>query len=300
MLDTNTKFQIRDLLSRLRGVKTNGSGWVAFCPSHDDTHRSLSIFHGRDGKEHIHCHAGCPFSSIMDALGVGHNIRFEPAPALAPNPTETPLDCEKILRRCRDDTVTPRLQRLSEKIGISVQSLRRLGACWHDAHQAWAFPMRDGAGNLIGIRLRTESGDKFAVRGSHAGLFIPADLSPDGPIGICEGPTECGAIMDLGFPVIGRPSCSGGIHHITIFLRAHPKREVVIFCNRDQAKTIPGGKTLRPGQDGAMHLAAEIHRPTRIIMPPKHKDFRAWFQEGATRNVVDWLISNTRYVLRGI
>ncbi len=49
------------ILERLRGVQRAGSGWLAFCPAHDDQHkRSLSVGVADDGKTLLKCHAaGC-------------------------------------------------------------------------------------------------------------------------------------------------------------------------------------------------------------------------------------------------
>ena len=59
-----------DAAARLDNVewKPNGS-FTALCPAHDDQHRnSLSISEGDDGKLLIHCHTGCAFEDVMEAL----------------------------------------------------------------------------------------------------------------------------------------------------------------------------------------------------------------------------------------
>jgi hypothetical protein len=58
------------------------------------------------------------------------------------------------------------LQRLGGVLGVSAGSLSRLGAAWFAGGPAWSFPMRNGAGEIIGIRLRSEDGSKYAVTGS--------------------------------------------------------------------------------------------------------------------------------------
>lgn len=57
------------VLSRLQGVRRNGSGWQALCPAHADKNPSLSI-NVRDGKILLHCHAGCSQEAVCAALSI--------------------------------------------------------------------------------------------------------------------------------------------------------------------------------------------------------------------------------------
>lgn len=57
----------------------SGDGWVACCPAHDDKSPSLSI-NDCYGRVLVHCHAGCPQDSVIDALrglGLWHTVRPE-------------------------------------------------------------------------------------------------------------------------------------------------------------------------------------------------------------------------------
>jgi len=289
-----------DILSRLKGVKRSGNGWTAFCPCHEDKHRSLSIFIGKDGHRiFLKCHAGCLWPDVFASIGLKKNGNFTVPSYYKPEKElEEKPDFESILKRCREDTLTPRLEKLSKLLGVSIDSLKRLGFKWHEAHKAWAIPMRDGTGKIVGIRLRAEDGKKWAIKGSENGLFIPSDLSGEGPICFCEGPTDNLALLDLGYPVIGRANCNSGISFITMYLRQFPKREVIIFSNRDEKKIQKNGGILLPGQDGAVKLAQEIYRPVKIILPPFNKDFRIWINEGCTKTYLDLVIKNTRYFAR--
>jgi len=64
---------VRDVLSKLRGVRKSGSGWSAKCPAHDDEQNSLSIGEGDGGKILLRCHAGCSFESIAPLVGFTAN-----------------------------------------------------------------------------------------------------------------------------------------------------------------------------------------------------------------------------------
>ena len=101
-------------------------------------------------------------------------------------------------------------------LGVSVESLRRLGVGWSAKHRAWAFPMSNAAGDVLGIRLRLPGGKKLSVKGGKEGLVHsrrgPLRL-PSGRLLllIAEGPTDTAALLDLGFSAVGRPSCTGGV-----------------------------------------------------------------------------------------
>jgi hypothetical protein len=58
------------VLSRLRGKRRSGGGWIACCPAHEDRSPSLSICEGRDGRVLIYCHAGYPTTAVLAALGL--------------------------------------------------------------------------------------------------------------------------------------------------------------------------------------------------------------------------------------
>ena len=62
---------IGSILAKLEGVCEAGrDAWVARCPAHDDSNPSLSVKVVEGGKVLLKCHAGCPFESIVAALGL--------------------------------------------------------------------------------------------------------------------------------------------------------------------------------------------------------------------------------------
>ncbi|MQA01740.1 MAG: AAA family ATPase [Streptosporangiales bacterium] len=50
-------------------VITNGTGHKAQCPAHDDRNPSLSV-RGIEGQALLHCHAGCDWRDVLDALAL--------------------------------------------------------------------------------------------------------------------------------------------------------------------------------------------------------------------------------------
>lgn len=183
---------------------------------------------------------------------------------------------------------------LAQELGVSEKSLIRLQVGWNG--YAFTFPMSDAKGNIIGIRIRGKQG-KWSIPGSRNGIFWPAGVHRDEtPLVICEGATDCAALLDLGYNVIGRPSCSSGTEYILEFLRGK-KRDVIIMADNDSPKTLPDGGTWRPGKEGAFRLAEAIKplcASLKVIKPPFKKDARAWVNKGATREVIDSIIRNTK------
>jgi len=161
-------------------------------------------------------------------------------------------------------------------LGLTSDSLKRLTVGYSPTRRAWLFPMRSAAGVLIGVRLRLADGRKLSIKGGREGLFLPEGIGAGGLLTITEGPTDCAAILDLGFAAIGRPSCRGGVDHLRQLVGRLKPAQVAIVADGD-----------KPGMDGAAalagHLAAYVG-DVRIITPPEpHKDARAWKAAGATR-----------------
>lgn len=179
---------------------------------------------------------------------------------------------------------------LAEALGVSYRALYRLGAAWAPQHCAWAFPMRDGAGAVIGIRLRAMDGRKWAVRGSRAGLICEQTPTGAGPLLVCEGPTDTAAAMTIGFAAVGRPSCRGQEDLLRTVL-CRWRGDVVIVADHDTPKQ--AGQ--RPGLAGALDLAKTLRRPCRIILPPG-KDIREWVRGGARPQDIATAVSDARWL----
>ena len=178
------------------------------------------------------------------------------------------------------------LNMLADKLGVTVESLEALQVGYSVQHGAYSFPMLADHGKVRGIRLRTVEGQKFSVKGGREGLFIPSGVGPAFPFGgggqlmICEGPTDCGALFDLGFNVVGRPSCSGGVQLVVDLVCDWHPDGVAIIADADA-----------PGQRGARYLASRlvgyVASGVRVVTPPAGvKDAREWVRRGASRDDV--------------
>lgn len=237
-------------------------------------------------------------SGYLHKLSQARSTRWTPPPRRASTPPPArPFNWNALWLGWVRRTPQEAVERLSAGLGVSGASLLTLGASWAPEHAAWAFPMYSASREIIGIRLRAESGDKWAVKGSRNGLFWPATALADQreELLVCEGPTTCAALMDLGYDVLGRPSCMTGDGILRDILRVD-RRHVVIVADLDKPTPhMPDGA----GRHGAERLAKDlwrIARSVRIIEPLDGKDARDWIRAGATKAVVDTVIRNARYL----
>ncbi|MBL9001737.1 MAG: hypothetical protein JNK25_11435 [Phycisphaerae bacterium] len=162
-------------------------------------------------------------------------------------------------------------------LGVSIRSLERLGV--GRAPGAWAFPMRDATGRIIGIRTRPDSGGKFCLRGSRLGLFVPDGLEQGGTLLIAEGESDAAALLTLGFAAIGRPGCGNGTRMVCDLVARLRPAMLAIVSDSDE-----------PGLRGAEVLALALTvrcRDVRVVVPPSpHKDARAWANAGVSHDEV--------------
>lgn len=203
--------------------------------------------------------------------------RPQQRPFIAPPPT---INATKIYRAWDAHTPQMQLEDLGGRLGLSIVPLGAVGAAWSPPHAAWAFPMYDGYGEIVGIRLRANDGRKWAVRGSKQGIFI-ANVSPQPTLFVCEGPTDTAAAVELGLFAVGRPNCCCGGAEIKVFARRHDCRRLVIISDND-----------KPGLDGAKKVAAEIKLPFALYVPPA-KDLREFVRLGGTRTMIENTLNNT-------
>jgi hypothetical protein len=167
---------------------------------------------------------------------------------------------------------------LSLSLGVTEDSINALEPIYDPFNQAFGFPMRDGDGNVVGIRLRNVKGDKWAVKGSKEGLFYATDIhGPD--IAVCEGPTDTASAMSIGLQAVGRPSCKGCVEHLKTLLTRIRARRVTIIADNDAPKRLPDGSWWRPGNNGAEELGKLLKREYRVVYPAKGKDIRSWVSQ---------------------
>jgi len=69
---------IDSILSRLDKVRPGRKDgvYMAVCPAHDDNSPSLAVFDHGD-KCGLHCHAGCDYTEVLDAIGLKASDLYE-------------------------------------------------------------------------------------------------------------------------------------------------------------------------------------------------------------------------------
>ena len=299
------------ILDALDGVRRSGKGYVARCPAHDDRSPSLSVGVGEGGRVLVRCFAGCPTPEIVGAVGlamtdlfpaderrgqgryagfaatakrIGRDLPLTNKIAPTPDPRLAGL-AERAWRRGRK-----RLPILADELGVNAVALDALQCGWATAGDladldtrcrssgAWAFPMRDATGTVIGVRLRSPGGFKYSVKGGRQGLFAPRGIAfkPGDPLFVCEGPTDAAALLTLGLMAVGLPSAGqGGDLLLALVRRAKPGR-VLILADDDTA-----------GEQGALTIARFLARggvACRVAsVPGGAKDARAFVNAGGGR-----------------
>lgn len=198
-------------------------------------------------------------------------------------PTVTAEEWEKFASEFQDDLSAGDHRVLAKDLGVSVESLARLAMGWCEEARAFTFPMRDENGAIVGIRLRSSDGRKWALRGSANGLFIPINGGLAGQVFVCEGPTDTAALVTLGFDAIGRPFRSSSPEPIAKALRE--VSEIVVVSDTDA-----DGK--RDAKKLCMSLVGMVDATVKLILPVNGKDARAWVQAGATANLVRFVAAN--------
>jgi len=135
---------LKDVLSKLRGVKRQGDGYIALCPAHDDHNPSLSI-NEKDGKVLLHCFAGCEYTDILKAVGVERK-----------RTKQSRSKKEKPKKQAEGKETGLTLKVYAEAKALSTDHLESHGLedCKHAKRNAVRFPYFDVDGNLVATRYR--------------------------------------------------------------------------------------------------------------------------------------------------
>jgi hypothetical protein len=168
-------------------------------------------------------------------------------------------------------------QRYIRSLGPDPLCFYRLGMAWAAEYKAWAFPMKDGEENIIGVQLRYPDGHKRAVKGSRNGLFIPEQPASKFAI-VCEGASDTAAALSLGYYAVGRQSCAAQSEMLNALIERKGISQVALIYDNDD-----------PGITGGKRLAETLKVPYCVIIPPA-KDLREFVQLGADRPMIEDMI----------
>ena len=164
---------------------------------------------------------------------------YLPSQLIAPAKPDCNIDWTKRDQGFHENMNGLAWQKLSTDLGICIATLQQMGWGWSAVHQCWTVPMRNGAGEIIGIRTRHLDGSKRAVPGSKSGLFFVPESIRGSTLIICEGPTDSAALIELGFDgVVGRPSCRGGTAHLLDLIRRTAIPSAIVIPDNDNLVSV--------------------------------------------------------------
>ncbi len=218
-------------------------------------------------------------------------IAYKPAEA-SPAPL---IPFLAIMKEWRAATTHNQFELLAGQLGVRKEACVAVGAAWAlgvnkfgQPLKAWAFPMKDGSGKVCGIRLRNETGFKWAVDGSRQGVFLPEPyVRLRDTAFIVEGPTDLAAMLTMGLFAIGRPTCSSGNDIICETIKRLKFKRAVVVGDNDEMKG-QEGKRYRPGIRGAVALKKDLKVPSVIwIVPSPCKDSREYLQAGGNAALIE-------------
>ena len=213
------------------------------------------------------------------------------AVVVQPKREEVPeIDAAALMNDWASSTPLRYIEEFANNLRVSVDSLAVVGTAWAREHRAFAFPMFNGNGQMVGIRLRNWCGDKWSVKGSREGLFIPWTASPRTAY-VCEGPTDLAALLTIGAWGIGRPTCRGCIAHLQVTINRLRIQRVIIIGDNDIAKW--EGES-SPGIDGAKKLAVELQVPVASLLLPA-KDTRQFVRDGGTMALLEAMVQHVSW-----
>src|SRR5215813_5874004 len=245
---------VSHILSRLQHVKKSGQGWMARCPSHDDSTKSLKVDPKPD-RILLHCHVGCRAADIVKALGLsmadlfldrsishGQTTSREPQKRI----TFAELACHK----------RPPVDWLANALG------------WHNLPNGGVgIPYRDREGKTWRAKHRVALTAKegSAWDGQQDKGIIPygldalcgAGVAGDSLIAI-EGETDYATLRYHGFPAIGIP----GANNAKVIAREHVEDFATIYVWREPdagGKTFVKGLTKRLAELGYKGSVKVIH-----------------------------------------
>ena len=228
-------------------------------------------------------------------VSVGGGASPQPAKPVDPAP---PPDFNRLQKACRASMTALKWRTLTQRLGISLQSLTELRVGWHSELLAHTFPMSDPVtGEIVGMRVRSDTGRKWAITGSRNGLFVPRTPPPTvkkriETLYIVEGPTDLGTLLDLGQYGIGRPDCASGHNMLLQFVYKWQPSITVIMHDND----VPGSAAATNTERGARALAKVLRGQRKrvyVIKPIHSKDLRSWVSErGIDLSCLEDMVSN--------
>ena len=264
--------EVDNFLSKLEGVKKNGSNWSARCPCrYDDDNPSLSIGQGKDGRVLVTCHrgSGCDVNQICDAMEI------TVGDLMPPNDSEPTPPAERRVKR-NDPVVSPSTTKKKAKLDL-VATYDYTDADGNVTFQKQRFVDKDTGKKTFRQRRKTEDGEwVYNLDGVDQVLYnLPEVLQgiKDGKnIVVVEGEKDVETLRSLGRIATTMPGGAGKWReNHTEALRG---ANVIVISDNDEV-----------GKEHAQHVRdrlTEAECVVRLMIPDGVKDVTDLIESGGT------------------
>ena len=248
--------------ARLEGVKPERGGVVALCPAHNDSHPSLRLSRGDDGRALLSCRAGCQTEAVVQALGLRMADLMPrdamPPPIQRPKPKppegegfESARAAAQVYRRsvCRRD---------GEPLGAEAARWTYTNAAGEPV--AVVLRWNNADGTKRDIRPVSRFGARWHLRAPDEGrpLYRMDDLGGGGPVFVTEGEKAADAVASLG--VTATTSMGGAKAAAKSCWDSLAGREVFVLPDADEA----GEKYA----EEVKRLCESLEPPARVFVLP--------------------------------
>jgi hypothetical protein len=208
---------LQRFLSQLKGVCSQGSGFMACCPAHNDRHPSLSVNLGYENRILIHCFRGCTFKEVLKALGLPPSAMFT-----SPEKRKRELHCRKSAKQASRQ-VTPskpdltdedfgepchscdsRIDHLAQYFDVKKEVLVSLGFGYSKIKDRYTLPIFNGERKLCGICYYPPKPYNHVRDSDHPGLYLPTNWTlRDETLYVCDGLEILASMLSRGNQAIG-------------------------------------------------------------------------------------------------
>ena len=260
--------ELTQILGKFEGVEETRDGYLALCPTHNDTNPSLVISVKPDGTVLMKCRAGCSNGDILKAVDLSFadlfDVRGEATFTAKPDAKVSPADRAALATYL--DKVTsgaePAMKYAAERFGITEDRFRELGlgyddgtvtsrlklskGTYHDAPRL-VVPFCDFEGSPVYLQARAISGG-YSGSAKWSGPLNPEGASWgkfgyfSGGTGwdeviITEGPGDALSVVAVGYDAVairgaGLGSNSSVITELSAGLEG---RRIIVAGDSDQA-----------------------------------------------------------------
>jgi len=281
---------LQNFLDRLEKVRSNGKGWTARCPAHDDRNPSLSIGEGDDGQVLLKCHAGCETESVVAALGLTTADLFERRNGNREGGRYTPPNNGATVQQS-ESSIECTLSDYAEAKRLPMDFLQCLGLSdmTYLGSPAVRIPyyFEDGTEGPVRFRRSLTGEHRFAWRkGSRTCLYGLSHLRgarTQGYVVLVEGESDCHTLWYHGYQALGLPGAANwnderdasyfeGIEVVYVVIEKDDggeatKKWLAESCIRDRVRLVDLGEHKDPS---GLYLASL--RPTgKLRWTPRYR-----------------------------